>query len=151
MKKPTNQRPEAEPLESLVLLSTFVSGPRPAVAVVYHPVAASSPVAPTTTRASATVAVGHASPPAIPGYVAGYRVTAGVGHASPSSAVATTAARPTVIAGGSAPGRGGTVHAMVLPGGHAVAIGHGSTTAAFSATAARVPVLGHGLVGLKST
>ena len=147
MKKPTNQRPEAEPLESLVLLSTFVSGPRSAVAVVYHPVAASSPVATTTTstRASATVVVGHASPPAIPGYVAG------VGHASPSSAVATTAARPTVIAGGSAPGRGGTVHAMVLPGGHAVAIGHGSTTAAFSATAARVPVLGHGLVGLKST
>ena len=130
MKKPTNRRPEAEPLESLVLLSTFVSGPRPAVAVVYHPVAASSPVAPTTTRASATVAVGHASP---------------------FSAVATTAARPTVIAGGSAPGRGGTVHAMVLPGGHAVAIGHRSTTAAFSATAARVPVLGHGLVGLKST
>ncbi len=169
MKKPTNRRPEAEPLESLVLLSTFVSGPRPAMAVVYQPVAASSPVAPAATRASvvvgyaappvgaaatatrAPVAVGHASPPAIPGFVPGYRVTSGVGHASPPSATATTAFRPKVIASGSAPGQGGTVHAMVLPGGHAVAIGHGSTTAPVAPQAARVSALGHGSVGLKHT
>ena len=111
--------------------------------------------------ASPSIGVGQAPRLSISGFASTSTTTLGQASHRPSitgfASTSTTtlgqsARRPTLVGSGSV--GGGTVHAMVLPGGKPVVIGQGSNVAATTppaVQAARLISVGHSSTGLKSS